>query len=93
MTRLMLVLLALAAVAASPVSAAQRTVTLSIPGMDCPVCPITVRAALGKVDGVIKTEASLEKREAVVTFDDAKTNVDTLTKGTSSACYPSTVKQ
>ena len=33
-----------------------------------------------------------EKREAVVTFDDAKTTVATLTEATKNAGYPSTVK-
>jgi mercuric ion binding protein len=32
--------------------AAPTTVILSVPSMDCPVCPITVKAALTKVKGV-----------------------------------------
>jgi mercuric ion binding protein len=30
----------------------------------CPVCPITVKKALSKVDGVSKVEVSYEKKEA-----------------------------
>jgi mercuric ion binding protein len=63
--------------------AAPRTVTLSVPTMDCPVCPITVKKALTKVPG--------DKREATVTFDDAKTTPEALTKATKDAGYPSTV--
>ena len=70
-----------------------KTVTLSVPGMDCEACPITVSKALKKVDGVGKVAASLEQKEAVVTFDDAKTNVDALRKATANAGYPSRVKQ
>ena len=70
-----------------------KTVTLSVPGMTCAACPITVKKALTKVDGVQKAEVSYEKREAVVTFDDAKTNADALTKATANAGYPSSVKQ
>jgi mercuric ion binding protein len=66
--------LALAAVVA-PVWAATQTVTLSVPGMTCASCPITVKHALSKVEGVSKTDVSFDKRQAVVTFDDAKTNV------------------
>lgn len=37
-------------------------------------------------------DVSLEKAEAVVTYDDAKTNTDTLLKATKNAGYPSTLK-
>lgn len=74
-----------------PALAATRTVTLSVPGMNCAACPITVKKALGKVPGVAKTDVNLDKREATVTFDDAKTNVDALTQATRDAGYPSTV--
>ena len=43
--------LVLVAVAA-PVWAATQTVTLSVPGMTCAACPITVKKALSKVEGV-----------------------------------------
>lgn len=75
----------------SPVWAATQTVTLSVPDMNCAACPITVKKALTKVPGVSKTEVSLERREAKVSFDDAKTNVEALTRATKEAGYPSTV--
>jgi len=77
----------------SPVWAAIQTVTLSVPGMTCAACLITVKKALTQVEGVTKTEVSFEKREAIVTFDDAKTNSEALTKATEDAGYPSTIKQ
>ncbi|RMU97091.1 hypothetical protein ALP20_200207 [Pseudomonas coronafaciens pv. coronafaciens] len=61
--------------------------------MTCAACPITVKKALTQVEGVTKTEVSFEKREAIVTFDDAKTNSEALTKATEDAGYPSTIKQ
>ena len=76
-----------------PAYAENKTVALSVPGMDCEACPITVSKALKKVDGVGNVAASLERKEAVVTFDDAKTNVDALRKATANAGYPSKVKQ
>ena len=75
-----------------PASAAPRTVTLSVPGMTCAACPITIKKALLKVAGVRKVEVSYEKLEAVVTFDDAKTNVGALTDATKRAGYPSSEK-
>jgi mercuric ion binding protein len=76
----------------APAWAATKTVTLSVSGMTCAACPITVKKAISKVAGVERTEIIFEKREAVVTFDDAKTNVEALTKATESAGYPSTVQ-
>jgi mercuric ion binding protein len=76
-----------------PAMAATKTVTLSVPGMTCETCPITVKLALAKVEGVRKAEVSFEKKEAVVTFDDAKTKVEALTEATKNAGYPSTVKR
>ena len=54
---------------------------------------ISVTRSLTKVNGVIKADVSLERAEAVVTFDDAKTSVDALLKATKGAGYPSTLKQ
>ncbi|MFN7085806.1 MAG: mercury resistance system periplasmic binding protein MerP [Burkholderiales bacterium] len=84
--------LATLAVVIDPAWAATRTVTLSVPGMTCAACPITVKKALTKVDGVQKVEVSYEKLEAAVTFDDARTSVEALTKATENAGYPSTMK-
>jgi mercuric ion binding protein len=83
--------IALAAVVV-PVLAATQTVTLSVPGMTCAACPITVKKALSRVEGVSQVEVGYEKRQAVVSFDDAKTNVQKLTKVTEDAGYPSSAK-
>jgi mercuric ion binding protein len=78
-------------VLSTPVWAASRTVTLSIPSMDCEVCPITVKKALSKVPGVSRSTVNFDKRQATVTFDDSKTSVDALTRATMDAGYPSTL--
>jgi mercuric ion binding protein len=83
---------AVAAISA-PLWAAPRTVTLSVPDMTCAACPITVKKAISRVEGVSEIRVSYEKREAVVTFDDTKTTVRQLTKATEHAGYPSTVKE
>ncbi len=86
-------LLAVAAAFATPVWAASQSVTLSVPGMTCSACPITVKSALNKVPGVSKADVTFQTREAVVSFDDAKTSVQALEKATADAGYPSTVKK
>ncbi|MGE3957408.1 MAG: mercury resistance system periplasmic binding protein MerP [Vicinamibacterales bacterium] len=78
---------------ASPAWAAPKVVTLAVPGMTCATCPITVKKALTKVAGVAKVDVDLDKLQAIVTFDDAKTTVASLTTATKDAGYPSTVKQ
>jgi mercuric ion binding protein len=75
-----------------PALAATQTVTLSVPGMTCAACPVTVKKALSKVQGVEKIVIHYDQKEAVVTYDDATTNVEVLTKATENAGYPSTAK-
>jgi mercuric ion binding protein len=68
-----------------------RTVTLSVPGMTCELCPITVSKALKRIGGVEKVTANLGRKEAVVTFDDARTSAEALREATAKAGYPSTL--
>jgi periplasmic mercuric ion binding protein len=73
----------------APAWASPKTVTLNVSGMTCPVCPITVKKALEKVPGVSKVEVRYEKKQVLVSFDDAKTDTDALVKATTKAGYPS----
>jgi mercuric ion binding protein len=86
-----LVALAMLAASASPLWATTQSVTLSVPDMNCATCPITVKKALTKVSGVSKIDVNLDRREAKVTFDDTKANVEVLTRATRNAGYPATV--
>jgi periplasmic mercuric ion binding protein len=72
-----------------PAWASPKTVTLNVSGMTCPACPLTVKKALEKVSGVSKIDVRYEKKQVVVTFDDAKTNTEALVKATTNAGYPS----
>jgi mercuric ion binding protein len=56
--------------------------------MTCAGCPITAKKALEKVGGVSKVEVRFEKKQVLVTFDDAKTNTDALV-ATTNAGFPS----
>ena len=80
-------------VLAAPAWASPRTVTLNVPGMTCPVCPITVKKALDKVSGVSKIGVQFEKKQVLVTFDDAKTSIDALVKATTDAGFPSQLEK
>ena len=86
-------LFALTVALSAPAWAATKTVTLSVPGMTCATCPITVKKALSKVEGVVEAKVTLEPKEAVVAYDDTRTTPAALTKATENAGYPSTVKK
>jgi periplasmic mercuric ion binding protein len=73
----------------APAWASPKTVTLNVSGMTCEACPITVKKALEKVSGVSKVDVRYEKKQVLVTFDDAQTNTDALVKATTNAGYPS----
>ena len=82
---------AVCALGAHALWAAPKTVTLSVPGMDCPVCPITVKKSLGNVPGVEQATVNFDKRQAVVRFDDSKTTAQALMRATKDAGYPSSL--
>lgn len=83
---------ALGLLASSAALAAEKTVTLAVKNMTCVACPFTVKSSLQAVPGVKKVAVSFEDKSAVVTFDDAKTNVSALTAATTNAGYPSAPK-
>jgi mercuric transport protein len=77
---------------ASSTAFAAETVTLAVQNMYCAVCPHTVKASLEAVRGVAKVAVSYQDKTAIVTYDDSKTDVKTLTDATTSAGYPSAPK-
>jgi periplasmic mercuric ion binding protein len=73
-----------------------KTITLSVDKMTCNMCPITVKKALRKVDGVSEVSAKYEGDGigwATVTYDPSKVKIEDLTFATEQAGYPSRLKQ
>ena len=93
MKKLTGLLLLMTAVLSTPAWTAMQTVTLSVSGMTCAACPISVKKVLSRVEGVQQTEVSYKKQEATVTFDDTRTHVEALLKAAGDAGYPATVKE
>ena len=82
-----------AVVVASPAAmAADRTITLSVKNMDCAACPSIVKASLQAVPGVARVAVSYKDGTAIITYDDAKADVNQLTSATTKAGYPSAPK-
>ena len=55
-----------------------QTVTLNIDGMTCGGCVKSVTRLLEGVEGVEKAEVSWKTKNAVITFDESKTDTDAL---------------
>jgi mercuric ion binding protein len=83
-----LAILPLAALAAIP-----ETVTLDVKNMTCELCPITVKKSLEKVSGVSVVKVNFDKKTATVTYDPDKAQPENLTRATTNAGYPSSVRK
>lgn len=90
---LTLTVLATAVMLSSPSVAAEQTIKLSVPGMNCASCPYMVKQAISMVDGIKSVEATMDDRSATVIFDDALTTVSEIQAATSAIGYDSTVIQ
>ena len=88
-----LLIAALAALPLMAFAAAPKTVTLDVKNMTCAVCPITVKKSLEKVSGVSAVKVDFARKTAVVTYDPDKTKSEALTRATTDAGYPSTVRK
>ena len=76
------------ALIALPAQAELRSVQLSVQGMNCAMCPVTVRLALKRIPGVSDVKVTYEPPVAVVTYDDSKTSPGELMRATAKVGYP-----
>lgn len=90
---LITLILSLLSISHNAMATENKTVVLDVPGMTCKFCPITIRKALQKVEGVVEAKSEFETKTATVTFDPTKTNIETLIKATANSGYPSTLKK
>ena len=81
-------LMPLVALAATP-----QTAVLDVQSMTCELCSVTVKKSLEKVAGVGQARIDYAKKTATVVFDADKTNTTALTKATTDAGFPSTVRK
>jgi mercuric ion binding protein len=71
--------------------AADKTITLSVPDMNCPSCPYMVEQSISFVDGVKSATAELKNRTCSVTFNDAVASVDDILGATANIGYKSSL--
>ncbi|MEQ9619837.1 MAG: heavy metal-associated domain-containing protein [Deltaproteobacteria bacterium] len=51
-------------------------VVLKVEGMTCKVCPLTIKTALKKLNGVVDADVSFEDKEARVTYEEGEVTVE-----------------
>lgn len=87
-----LLMAALVALSHSALAAAPVTVALT-QNMNCGLCPVTVKKALEKVQGVESASVDFDRKTAKVIYDPDQTTPEILTKSTANSGYPSIVQQ
>ena len=77
-----------AAVAQATAETMLQTQTFTVAKMTCAACPITVRTAMQRVDGVRSVKIDFEAKTAIVTFDPAVTTAGEIAQASADAGYP-----
>ena len=88
-----LVLSAIAVLAAGGLSAAtsgEETVSFNVEKMTCATCPIAVRKAMERVDGVKDVKVDLDSKIAVVTFNASMTDATEIGAASTNDGFPAT---
>ena len=86
-----LVLIPVVLLASVAIQAAEKTVVLSVPDMNCPSCPYMVEQSVNFVDGVQSAKAELKTRTCSVVYDDAIASIEDILGATADIGYKSTV--
>lgn len=61
--------------------------TLKIEGMECDHCVLRVGRAIASVSGVTEVDVNLEKKEAIVEFEEARTDLEKIKAAVREAGY------
>lgn len=65
-----------------------RTASFAIDNMTCATCPITVRTAMSRVDGVRSVSVDFASKRATVTYDPARATTEAIAAASTNAGYP-----
>lgn len=66
----------------------EQTQAFSIEKMTCAACPITVKKAMQRVDGVKNVDIDFESKTAIATFDPRLTNGGEIAAASTNVGYP-----
>ncbi len=90
-----LLVLAIAVLAGGSLNAAtggEETVSFSVEKMTCATCPIAVRKAMERVEGVKKVTVDFDSKTAVVTYDAGMTDATAIGAASTDVGFPATVR-
>lgn len=73
-------------------AATERTASFSVENMTCEACPITVRKAMERVEGVKSVQVDFDTKTATVVFDPSVTTVEAIAAASTNVGYPATLK-
>jgi periplasmic mercuric ion binding protein len=62
--------------------------TFTVENMTCAACPITVRKAMTRVDGVHSVEVNFEAKTVTATYDPALANTATIAEASTAVGFP-----
>ena len=71
---------------------ADQTVVFDVQKMTCATCPIAVRTAIRRVNGVKVVRVSFENKSAIVTFDPSTTSTAVIAKASTDVGFPATAR-
>ena len=70
------------------VQSSEQTTTFLIDKMTCAACPITVRKAMERVEGVKSVKVDFDAKTATVVFDPSTTTIEQIGSVSTKAGYP-----
>ena len=78
-------------IVSSAALAADRTATFTVKNMTCSTCPLTIKVAVKRIDGVRDVQVDYEKKLAMVAYDDVRTTTGAIATAMSNAGFPATL--
>ncbi len=60
---------------------------ISVNGMTCVGCEVTLEESISKIEGVVSVKASHKENKAIIEFDSTKTDIKTIKKTIKKAGY------
>lgn len=69
----------------------ESTVKFTVEKMTCATCPISVRKAMGRVDGVKEVKVDFESKTATVTFDSSIATASDIGNASTDVGFPASV--
>ena len=66
--------------------------TFTVENMTCAACPITVRKAMSRVDGVQSVEVNFEAKTVTATYDPALADTATIAEASTAVGFPAQVR-